>query len=350
MQVISLFSGIDGFDIPAEALGWKTILFCEIDPFCNLIIKHHYPDIPIHDNIKTLTYEKIKDYGWNPDEPTIIVGGFPCQPFSVAGKRKGKDDNRYLWPEMLRTISIVRRYSKRRTWILAENVSGLLTQSHGMVFEQVCSQVENEGYTVQPFIIPACAVNVPHRRDRIWFVAYAISERERRRAEFGTEHTEQDGEKKGITSDTNNSGCQYGQLDGSKLLESHSGRDKTAVNNTEIEINGDVADTDRTGLQERFPASITDRQKFNTGYFTDYWKNFPSQSPVCIGDDGISERLVRYLLSNSTGIYTEETAKKEAYRIISKIRKEAIKAAGNAVVPQVVFKIMKGINDIQSHL
>jgi DNA (cytosine-5)-methyltransferase 1 len=126
----------------------------EIDPFCQKVLQKNFPGVPIHDNIKTFTY--------NGTNPFILTGGFPCQPFSCAGKRKGKEDDRYLWPEMLRVIS-----EARPTWVIGENVGGFVN----MGLDDCISDLEAEGYEVQPFIIPACAKNAPHRRDRVWIVA-----------------------------------------------------------------------------------------------------------------------------------------------------------------------------------
>lgn len=113
----------------------------------------------------------------------LLTGGFPCQPFSQAGKRRGTEDDRYLWPEMLRVIQLT-----KPTWIIGENVGGFVTWNEGMVLEQVCVDLENEGYEVQPFIIPACAVNAPHRRDRVWIVANSTSERGRGRTSQKRSH------------------------------------------------------------------------------------------------------------------------------------------------------------------
>ncbi len=166
MNHASLFSGIGGFDLAAEWMGWNNIFQVEIDEFCQKVLAKNFPN--------TKRYKDIKQFDGTPYSGIvdIITGGFPCQPFSVAGKRKGKEDDRFLWHEMLRII----RESKP-TWVVAENVSGIITQGAGLVFEQVCSEMENEGYEVQPFIIPACAVNAPHRRDRTWFIAYSDSNR-----------------------------------------------------------------------------------------------------------------------------------------------------------------------------
>jgi DNA (cytosine-5)-methyltransferase 1 len=168
MQVISLFSGIGGFELAAEWVGWKNIVSCEIDPFGRKVLKHYWPESYHHKDIHTLTYAKIKkNTNWNPNEPTIIVGGFPCQPFSIAGQRKGTEDNRNLWPEMFRIIKEI-----KPDWVVGENVHGIVNWSDGMVFDQVQSDLENIGYEVQAYVLPSCAVNAPHRRDRVWIVAH----------------------------------------------------------------------------------------------------------------------------------------------------------------------------------
>ena len=167
MQVIDLFSGIGGFSLAAKWAGWETIQFCEIDKFCQKILAYHFPNVPIHDNVKTLNYEEIKKR-INPSKPTIVVGGFPCQPYSLAGKRLGKEDDRHLWPYCVETIRQL-----KPNYCVFENVFGIVNWNGGLVFDEVQSDLEAEGYEVQAFVLPACAVNAPHRRDRIWFVAYA---------------------------------------------------------------------------------------------------------------------------------------------------------------------------------
>lgn len=156
----SLESGLGGFDYAAEMLGWYNVFHCEINPFCQKILKHYWP------NAKT--YTDIFEFDGKPwaGRIDIITAGFPCQPFSHAGKRKGSKDERFIWPENMR---IFREVKPR--FIVAENVPGLLTIERGLVFEQVCADLENEGYEVQAFIIPACAKDAVHRRDRVWIVA-----------------------------------------------------------------------------------------------------------------------------------------------------------------------------------
>lgn len=167
MQIIDLFSGVGGFSIAGHQLGWETILFCEKEPFPQMVLRERFPGVPIFDDVCKLTGEKINGLIQS-DRPIILTGGFPCQPFSVAGAREGTEDSRHLWPEMFRIIKAV-----RPDYIIGENVPGLLSIEGGMVFEQVCLDLESEGYEVQAFVLPACATGAPHRRDRVWIVAYS---------------------------------------------------------------------------------------------------------------------------------------------------------------------------------
>lgn len=160
MTHASLFSGIGGFDLAARNCGIQNVFQVEIDEFCQKVLEKNFPETTKHRDIKQ--FDGTEYYG----TIDIISGGFPCQPFSVAGKRKGTSDDRFLWGEMLRIISEI-----KPRWVVAENVSGLLSIENGMVFEQCCIDMENEGYEVQAFNIPAVAVNAPHRRKRVWIVA-----------------------------------------------------------------------------------------------------------------------------------------------------------------------------------
>lgn len=158
MRLLDLFSGIGGFSLAATWC-WgdelEIVSFCEIDPFCQKILHKHWPAVPVVSDIKELHSEGQKI--------DIITGGFPCQPFSCIGKRKSKEDSRYLWPEMLR---VIKEFKPR--WIIGENVTGII----GLALEDVCTSLETEGYEVWPIIIPACAVGAPHRRDRVWFLVW----------------------------------------------------------------------------------------------------------------------------------------------------------------------------------
>jgi DNA (cytosine-5)-methyltransferase 1 len=163
VKVVDLFSGIGGFSLGLESTGgFETVQFVENHEWCQKVLAKNFPGVPIAGDIKE--YE-----GRNAD---VVTGGFPCQPFSVAGKRKGTRDDRYLWKEMLRVIKAC-----KPRWVIGENVRNLTSIQEGMVFEQVCADLENEGYEVQSFIIPASAVNAPHQRYRVWIVAHSDSNR-----------------------------------------------------------------------------------------------------------------------------------------------------------------------------
>lgn len=157
----SSFSGIGGFDLAAEWVGWQNLFNCEIDPFCQTVLKHHFPDAEQFTDIRTADFARYKG------RIDVFTGGFPCQPFSTAGKQKGTEDDRYLWPEMLGVIRVV-----RPRWVVGENVYGIVSWSDGLVFEHVCADLEAEGYEVQPYVLPACGVGAPHQRYRTWFVAH----------------------------------------------------------------------------------------------------------------------------------------------------------------------------------
>lgn len=161
MRVLDLFSGIGGFSLGLERAGMETVAFCEYDKKAQLVLKKHWPEIPIYDDIRQLTGKQIaKDIG----TIDLICGGFPCQPFSVAGKQRGEEDDRHLWPEMFRLIQEI-----RPRWVIGENVAGLIN----MGLDQVLSDLESANYSCQTFVIPACALDAPHRRDRVWIVGNA---------------------------------------------------------------------------------------------------------------------------------------------------------------------------------
>jgi DNA (cytosine-5)-methyltransferase 1 len=162
----SLFSGIGGFDLASEWMGWENVFHCEWNPFGQKVLNYYWPN--------SITYNDITktDFTIHRGGIDIITGGFPCQPYSSAGKRLGKEDERHLWPEMLRAIREI-----QPTWVVGENVRGLTNWNGGLVFDEVQAELEAQGYQVTPFLLPACAVNAPHRRDRIWFIAYSDNKR-----------------------------------------------------------------------------------------------------------------------------------------------------------------------------
>ncbi len=163
MNVLDLFSGIGGFSLGLESTGFfKTIAFVEKDRFCQKVLQKNFPGVPIEDEIRNVRGSRY--------QADVVTGGFPCQPFSVAGKRKGTDDDRYLWDEMLRVITEV-----KARWIVGENVAGIINIENGKVLQQIQKDLESEGFQVQCLIIPASGVGAWHQRKRVWIIANSKS-------------------------------------------------------------------------------------------------------------------------------------------------------------------------------
>ena len=284
----SSFSGIGGFDLAAEWVGWQNLFNCEIDPFCQTVLKHHFPDAEQFTDIRTADFAVYRGL------IDVFTGGFPCQPFSTAGKQKGTEDDRYLWPEMLGVIRVV-----QPRWVVGENVYGIVSWSDGLVFEQVCADLEAEGYEVQPYVLPACGVGAPHQRYRTWFVAH--------RADAGIEDVRE-------RKDEILSGGVAADTDGHRFR---------LWKGKQIAIGGSESPTH---LSDEIPG----------------WQDFPTQSPVRRGDDGLSDWLDFDAVFE--GIPTPRRIKKACNRW----REQAIKAYGNAVVPQVVLQIFETINEYEA--
>jgi len=372
----SLFSGIGGFDLAAEWMGWDNVFHCEWNKFGQQVLHYYFP--------KAICYEDITktDFTIHRGTIDILTGGFPCQPYSSAGKRLGKEDERHLWPEMLRAIREI-----RPRWIVGENVRGLTNWNGGMVFDEVQSDLEAEGYEVTPFLLPACAVNAPHRRDRIWFVAFKNTnengwrskQREEKSKEWEQWHTcsrnneriRANNEEVRDASNTNRNGLN--ECNGDNEVNSSKAGVNAFGDINEGNGNGDVADTNGIGgnkndwrgngepnvtneisetrdvtntefirlehcansrqIQREKTDARTERcqsslsTKTNGNGHKPNWENFPTVSPICNGDDGISDRLDSITFP--------------------KWRNESIKAGGNAVVPQVVHQIFKAIQQYE---
>ena len=372
----SLFSGIGGFDLAAEWAGWENMFHCEWNPFGQKVLKHYWPNAATYEDITKTDFTI-----WR-GRIDILTGGFPCQPYSAAGKRLGKEDERHLWPEMLRTIREI-----QPRWVVGENVLGLVNWNGGLVFEEVQADLEAEGYEVQPFILPAASVNAPHKRDRVWFVAYSNND-------GGQENTQRFGKGQKtkikhesihlpiVATDTDsNRGTQFGEsiksegearnlkdqgewIEHSKQPNELFGLQRNAPdtdslrhtscgegteaqgigcgNNGEQKERSEQAEWSNglLGLQRDAPDTNQERLQYKRGSAELGWKrlgfnnaqsnipnweNFPTQPPICSGNDGLPTEL--------DGI------------TFSKWRNESIKAAGNAIVPQVVFQIFKAINE-----
>jgi len=344
----SLFSGIGGFDLAAEWMGWENVFHCEWNEFGQKILKHYWP--------KSISYGDITktDFTIHRGRIDIITGGFPCQPYSLAGKRKGKEDERHLWPEMLRAIGEI-----QPSWVVGENVPGIINWSGGLVFHEVQTDLEAQGYEVFPVILPACGVNAPHRRERIWFVAHSTSERcnnglrIRKNQTYptlgiigndGITPNPQSRRINRINGNNNGTKTENGMwtskpnsCDERIIKNSNSSRDtqselqQTDLSSGSVRDNKQVnSNSGNKGLQRskdgREFESIRKRKKQQpTRLLLPTWQDFPTQSPLCSRDDGLSSRL--------DGI------------TFSKWRNESIKGYGNAIVPQVVLMIFKAIED-----
>lgn len=336
MKHISLFSGIGGFDLAAQWAGWTNVASCEINSFGRRVLSHYWPEAYHHDDIKTLTgeiteHEAQKRYGpdWRADG-VILSGGFPCQPYSLAGKRLGKEDERHLWPEMCRVIREI-----KPDWIVGENVLGLVNWSNGLVFDEVQTDLETQGYEVQAFVLPACAADAPHRRDRVWIIAHRDGNGQQRsngkhevNASEGGQYAQRDtidGAKHGDATNAAN----IGQKQPRNTWKRGSGLENSRSNASWNDAN--TNDKGLQGSEKRGSAGSgwPERNKQPERLFRTDWKGFPTQSPVCSRDDGLSAGL--------DGI------------TFPKWRNESIKAAGNAIVPQIAYRIFETINIFTQH-
>ena len=301
----SLFSGIGGAEIAASWLGWNNVFHCEIQEFQRKVLEYWFPNSISYEDITKTDFTE-----WR-GRIDVLTGGFPCQPFSVAGKRKGADDNRYLWTEMLRAIREI-----QPAWVVGENVNGLLSMvqpsedvkvgrtddlfeenyiyrtEQQFTIDAICEDLEYAGYSVQPFVIPACAVGAPHRRDRVWIVAH---------------HT-----------DTGVEGLQQGRKDRISELG------LTIDTKCERWAKG----RNEYGKSEISQEKECRAEQFSgTGSPQGWWRNFPTQSPVCSRNDGLPFRMADLAIS------------------FPKWRSKSIEALGNAWVPQVAYEIFKAIDN-----
>ena len=236
----SLFSGIGGFDLAAEWCGWENVFHCEWNTFGQKVLKHHFP--------KSISYNDITktDFTIHRGDIDIISGGFPCQPYSSAGKRLGKEDERHLWPEMLRAIREI-----QPSWVVGENVRGLTNWNGGLVFDEVQSDLEAEGYEVLPFLLPACAVNAPHRRDRIWFIAYSNRFRQPRK-EYGENESRWTSKESEEWFASNTNGNGFNERNSAYEVGSTNGRLDALSNINKSVGNGNATDTNSYGQQQEW--------------------------------------------------------------------------------------------------
>ena len=424
MNHASLFSGIGGAEVAASMMGWQNLFHCEIQEFPRKVLDYWFPNSESYEDITKTDFTK-----WH-GKVDVLTGGFPCQPFSLAGRRKGADDNRYLWPQMLRAIRQI-----HPTWVVGENVNGIKTmvescqvtqmgrsdylfeenhlyrEESRFTLDKICADLEAEGYSVQPIVIPACAIGAPHRRDRVWIIAHRSDPRaetvqqegqdgicsarpsthtqcdghspqghgnqrarakkskkrknrpqsrsrrhgsgktstytlQHRRHEVHQDHQSQfpDGARSNSLGGQWSSSHSYGN--GSKTLQPSEGTERTGckrdVQPKERSTSPDW--TDRLSRLQRHDAhAISERlegmyqswgeeserkcvwRDFARHCEEGHWKHFPTQSPVCRGNDGIPFDVDSLTIS------------------FPKWRQESIKAYGNAWVPQVAYEIFRAI-------
>ena len=343
----SLYSGIMGWGLAARWAGIENIFTCEIDPFCNKTIDKNFPEIPKenrHHDIKETDFTK---YAGRVD---ILTTSDPCQPFSFAGKRGGKTDDRFLWPETVRVIREV-----KPSFVVFENVPGFIS----MAFETVASDLEAEGYTVESFVIPACGVGAWHRRDRLWVVAYS-------------ELCTGSGEKRGIN----------GEADGlqEKDREKWSGSGKSVgtgddewgktervFNEKGMGYGQDVSNTKRQGLQGQSIGQMEESGEFAEGsknvsnsnglqgnsnageydtegrenegrHFTEYTSDGGSNGTVKCGLGGMVDGLSPWLHEPDIPRVTRGT----------KNRANRLKSLGNSIVPQIAYLIFEAIKQVKA--
>lgn len=309
---LSLFSGIGGLDLAAEMAGFQTVGQCEWADYPTKVLEKHWPNVPRWRDIRTLTGESFYERTGR-TTVDVISGGFPCQPFSVAGKRRGKEDDRFLWPEMLRVISEL-----RPTWVVGENVAGIVN----MALDQVYTDLENEGYAVRALIIPACAVDAPHRRDRCAIIGCRALEEKHNGRGWGTHSLE-------------NSDCvRFGKPG---VLSQQPKR-------TELERDGkNVANSDLAGLQGRNEKELPKRPGKRTfrkscAYVSD------TESSELQGQRRTA-RGRRPEFGCSSWWPAEPNVGRVAHGVPSRV--DRLKCLGNAVVPQQFYPIFQAIADIE---
>ena len=307
---IDLFSGIGGFALACRWAGIETIAFCEIEKYAQRVLRKNFPGIRIFEDVRQFPATEFR-------EPFLLTGGYPCQPFSQAGKRRGAEDDRHLWPAM---FGIIR--TSRPTWILAENVAGHVT----LGLDEVLADLESEDYAVQPIIVPACAVDAPHRRDRVWILANAKSDglQGRTQSKDGERYFEQDGttDKPSGTSGGDSSrilGNAKRDSEG-RAYGSESGRSKRERKDENI-IERDEVGRDSGNASREIAFADSDNARR-----VKQWRSESVQSELVTAECGN-----RWSAEPNVG--------RVAHGIPNRV--DRLKGLGNAIVPQVAYQIIR---------
>ena len=302
LKLLDLFSGIGGFSLGFERTNRiKTIAFCEKDKFCQSVLKKHWKDIKIYDDIRNINGSEIK--------ADIITGGFPCQPFSVAGKRRGKDDDRYLWDETLRVVA-----ETKPRWFVGENVDGIINIANGSILQQIQKDLEKENFQVQCLVIPASGVGAWHQRKRVWIIGYSDCNSNAKTQQrgngkensFSKEYWSKDSTVQFAGGTNNNSlSNSNSSLRRRRRAEQQSGKNEKRKFHTEEEKQSSYDLRSKT-----IGCNVVPSQEQQS-----WWQ---TQSKLCGVPDGISYEL-------------------------DKDRANRIKALGNSIVPEIAYLIANSI-------
>lgn len=323
----SLFSGIGGFDLAAKWMNWTNVFQCEKDEWCRKVLAKNFP--------KTERFADIKDFtGYEyTNQIDVISGGFPCQPFSVAGQRKGKDDDRYLWEEMLRVIATI-----KPTYVVGENVTGII----GLALDTVLSDLEAQDYTTETFIIPACSKNAWHRRDRVWIVAYANS--------IGRQDEQKENRKSVCNGEWNNTIEEQGW----EQQQCRTGKPSSIFSNTAS--SGTGMEEHRSSGQRREQANECEPKILRQENGKACSKGINSSSGNVFANTyntGCEEQ--REPIANGTELFAPKCSswwetEPTVGRVVDGLpdRVDRLRGLGNAIVPQVAFEIFSAIGECLS--
>ena len=316
MNVLDLFSGIGGFSLGLESTGFfKTIAFVEKDKFCQKVLQKNFPNIPIEDEIRNVKGKRFK--------ADVITGGFPCQPFSVAGKRRGADDDRFLWDETIRIVS-----EQKPKWFIGENVEGIINIQDGLVFRQINDDLESEGFEVQSLVIPASGVGAWHQRKRVWIIANTNkfrctqhNETKKKKSKWGSKTSSMSSGTQNV-SNSKYTGLQNKSWREFRELEKESKREKESRNKSSLRFTAsgsNVSNSNEQRTQVPIKREHTSIEMSGSSSKETWWQ---TQSSLCRVPNGVSYEL-------------------------DKDRANRIKALGNSIVPQIAREIGKAIMEAE---